>query len=112
MLHACALVGWYTRLCTNQPPYSNIFIKWADEHHEQHWDKLLGEVEQTLMQLKTGSQTTPVPKHLYDNSSRRFATPSFFSFLIFIQINSKLNKIKIWMKLMEEMNSHMASKGA
>ena len=69
------LVG--THLCANQTPYSNIFIKWADEHHEQHWDELLGEVEQNLMQLKTGSQTTPVPKHLHVQLDTEVCDPIF-----------------------------------
>jgi len=58
------LVLWLVgaHLCANQPPYSNIFIKCAEEHHEQYRDGLLGKVEQNLMQLKIGSQTTHAPK--------------------------------------------------
>ena len=73
------LVLWLVgaHLCANQPPYSNIFIKCADEHHEQHGDELLGEVEQNLMQLKTGSQTTPVPKQLHVQLITEVCNPIF-----------------------------------
>ena len=107
------LVG--THLCANQPPYSDIFIKCADEYYEHHWDDLLGEVEQNSMQLRARSASLhPCLTKTSTCTTRHggFAIPSFFPFLESIQISSKLNEIKIWMKLLEEMNSHMTFKGS
>ena len=59
-----------------------------------------------LLYLEGESSTQNINMYI---SSRRFAIPSFFPFLVSIQISSKLNK---FLELLEEMNSHMTSKGA
>ena len=65
MLHACALVGWYTCLCTNQPPVL-IFSTSAQMNIMNIIEmNSLAKLSKNPMQHKTGSQTTPVPKHLH-----------------------------------------------
>ena len=110
MLHACALVGWYTFVYQPTPPIL-IFSSSANIMNNTETNSL-AKLSKIWCNSRQVARLHPCLNIYMYNSSRRFATPSFFSFLIFIQINSELNKIKIWMKLMEEMNSHMTSKSA